>query len=176
MTERLYDGENAVSLDDLKHHLRIMHADDDGEIALFAVAAQRELELYGEIAITRQTIRVALEGIPQCGEIRLPVGPVERGTAVSVSVDGEPYAGWRLRPGLRGRLRFDDPEALSGSEVEIEYTAGFTTPPPDLVIAVRDQGAMYFDGRATSVLRADRSGGISDHARRIVGRYRGVAI
>ena len=177
ITERLTASPAAAAaLADAKAHLRVDFDDDDAEIARFIGAAQRELELYSGLAITRQTIRITKTGWPADGLLNLPIGPVEIGPpAPTVTADGE-AASVQMIAGTRPRLLLSDPEDYAAAEIVAEYVAGFETPPDDLVTAVIDQAGVLYDARALSRIRSEAEGGISAHAARIVARYRGVAL
>lgn len=177
--QRLTFGGAGASLAETKLHARIDFSDDDAAISAMLSAATRDLEEFAGIALLTQTIRVRiLDGWPLTRVIHLPIGPVQDGASVTVTADGETFAGFDLWPGQRARLILTDDLStdLAAAELVIEYPAGFgglENVPDDLRLAVMDQTLALYDARGPG---NPKTLALSPHAARIAARYRGVRL
>ncbi|MEC3863311.1 hypothetical protein VK792_18640 [Mesobacterium sp. TK19101] len=153
-------------------------------------AAALEFEEHGQLALINQTVRCTMYQAPLGTGIRLPIGPVQDGAQITVSVvaaDGQEYpltaaqlTFWR---GPRPMLFITDDGALppeireAHAGLKIEYQAGFgpdhTAVPDDIAQAIISQAALMQD--AGWDLRRGHNG-LSPHTARIAARYRGVAV
>lgn len=154
-----------VSLTDAKDHLRVMHDDEDLLIQRYILAAAREIEAYCEIALTRQTISLAV----LAGEVTaLPVGPLA--PDAEVTANGLPLVS-SIMPGRWPVLIL--PETMTGL-IALTYEAGFgdtsASVPDDLQLAIMEQAAFTYDNRADP----DAKPGLVPAAARICARYRRV--
>ena len=145
MISTLLSGPAAepVSLADMKARLRLLTTDDDRLVTTLIAAARAHLESVLSVALLSQTWRLSLEDWPTSGAIRLPIRPLRRlialraygsdGVAVSV-----PVAGCVTVTGTAAELRLPQNLPVPGRPLglEIEYEAGFDTPPPDLIEAL----------------------------------------
>lgn len=178
--ERSTSGGPAVTLDSAKAQARIDFADDDLELMRMIGAATRELEERASLAVLRQTIRLRLEGWPESGLIRLPIGPVLDGASFTVTADGAAVEAVDLLPGLRPDLMLTHlvTDTLAEAEVVVEYEAGWGTVasdvPDDIAHAILDQVSSYYDLRGGGMARRDVP--LSPHMARIAARYRGVRL
>ena len=171
-----------VSYVEAKGHLRVTANDEDFDISRMTQAAARELEEHAQIALLTQSIRVTLNCWPvEALEIGLPIGPVQVGASLNVTVDGTAIVEVELGTGHRPTLRYTG-ETLSselrGGRWIITYDAGFgLTPgaiPRDLVQAILDQTSVLFDQRGGDGLPNEPM--ISPHLARISARYRRVRL
>jgi phage conserved hypothetical protein, phiE125 gp8 family len=156
-----------VHLDDAKQHLRVMHDDEDLLIQRLTLAAAREIEVYAELALTRQTISLTV--LAEGGDnIPLPLGPLAPGA--EVTVDGSPLVNG-IGGGRWPMLML--PDWMTGP-VAVTYEAGFgdtaDSVPDDLQLAIMEQAAFAYDNRGN----ADAKPGLVPAAARIAARYRRV--
>lgn len=160
-------------------------------------AAAIEFEEHGHIALIAQTIRATSIGRGPIKDfvtlgigLRLPIGPVQEGAAVTASViaiDGQEYQlttdQLTIWSGARPVLNITDdgylPDAIHQihARLKVEYEAGFgpdhTSVPQDIAQAIISQAALMQD--AGWDLRRGHNG-LSPHTARVAARYRGVAI
>lgn len=145
-------GEGIVSLADVKAHLGVLSSDQDDLIGVLRDAAIDMVERYcGVFLAVREGVEWKAELLSS--PLRLGVWPVSAVTAVSwLDSDGETVTGdatiWRL--GTRDEVLLNPGQSLpSGvsAGVTIEFTAGFETPPPALVQAVKMFTAHLFEQR-----------------------------
>ncbi|MDP5308870.1 head-tail connector protein [Paracoccus spongiarum] len=156
-----------VTLMDAKHHLRVMHDDEDLLIQRYILAAAREIEAYCEIALTRQTISLTV--LAEGGDIiPLPVGPLA--PDAEVTANGTPLVN-SIMPGRWPVLIL--PETMTGP-IALTYEAGFAdtsaSVPDDLQLAIMEQAAFAYDNRGSVDVRP----GLVPAAARICARYRRV--
>lgn len=100
---RIGSNALAVSLADMKHHLRVDTGDDDVYIAGLIRAAQRYCEDHCRISITHQRWEYRVTAIPEDGLIELPVRPLVIESAGVLSGDVvlfvggmRPHADWLM--------------------------------------------------------------------------------
>ena len=165
-----------VSLHTALEHMRVSDQGALFEVQRFVLAAAREIEDAAQIALLHQEITVTVEDWSEGEWPMVPIGPartdlpaalIQLGTSYALDVAG--WAGTRFLP----RASFQ----LAPAPFALTYTAGFGTSdadvPEDLSLAVLDQALAYFDFRATG---GGNPAGLSPHAARIIGRYRGVRL
>lgn len=137
-------GAEPVSVAEVKQHLRIDHASEDGLLEGLVRAAREEVEASTGLALIDQSWRLSIDRLPRCGEVALRRHPVRAITSVTIyGADGEASlvdpAGYihdlEARP---ARLKFLVPlssdKAMNG--IEIDFEAGFGeagTDVPDLI-------------------------------------------
>jgi uncharacterized phiE125 gp8 family phage protein len=159
----------------LKDHCRVDSGDFDVELTGHGKAAAAELEAYAQLALIDQTIRVTLDAWPRPDTFGLPVAPVIDALSVTITADGLPYADFAVITGLRPAVRLMG--ARPCGVIVISYEAGFGPAqadiPADLVTAIMDQAAAFFDQRG---LGDGKTNGMSPHMARIAARYRRVAV
>lgn len=165
----------AVDFEELKAHVRVDGDHDDRQLLRMCLAASREAEDLAQIALRFQAVRVTLDAWPRGHSFRLPIGPMLDWDGLSVSADGEPFEAFSILTGQYPVLRLDG--ARPCGRIVIEYVAGYGetygSVPSDLVLAITDQAAAYYDERGGGdPKRAARSPQFA----RVVGRYRGVRI
>ncbi len=164
------------SLPDIKEHVRVTSFEEEFLLGSYGDSAALELEAYAQIALLDQLIRVTLESWPRSTTFNLPIAPMVDPLSVSITADGEPFAGYATITGLRPAVRVTDATKPCGVIV-IEYTAGFgpnaNDIPADLAIAIQDQAATFFDMRGEP---EGKTNGMSAHMARITARYRRVAL
>lgn len=157
-----------VRLADVKDHLRVMHDDEDLAVQRLTLAAAREIEVYAELALTRQTITLHVTAEGEGETIALPIGPLAPDAAVSINgvpaltgIGGGRWPSVTLPVGVTGPL-------------VITYEAGFADSadgvPDDLQLAIMEQAAWHYDNRGA----ADVKPGLVPAAARIAARYRRV--
>lgn len=129
----------AVTLADLKQHLRIDHADEDSLVAQIAMAATGAVERGTQRLLEARQVVLKLAYLPAgtC-PIEMPGGAVQ-GTP-TMMVDGSPLTGLTVVGDSPARLvpATDWPVVTGqGYPVTITYTAGYTSIPAELVAAVK---------------------------------------
>ncbi len=125
-----------VSLDEVKAHLRIDHADEDVLLASLVTAARIHLETMLGLSFITQNWMLVLDKWPDGQGVALPLGPVQQITSIDIydtddqasTVDSSSYALDAISqpPRLvwRGSLPRPAPErAYNG--IEILMTTGF---------------------------------------------------
>lgn len=167
------------SLAALKTYLRVNHNVEDALISEMGMAAAGEIEHFAQIALLTQTVRVTIfkPALGECG-LSLPIGPVPDSAVITVTVDGAPFTAFDFvtgpRPYIQWLAKWHD---LRPSRVSIEYQAGFGETsgniPSDLMLAIMDQVALHYEGRAPMDEKALTT---SPHMARIGARYRGVSL
>jgi len=178
LVQRTALGQNApFSLEDVKTHLRVDHDDDDAAILNMGMTAAAEIEGFAQVALLTQSIRVTIFDPIEDSGLTLPIGPVADDAGMTVTIDGQTFAGFEFVGGMRPYLRWR-PEfpGMMPSRIVIEYQAGFgdtaDNVPPDLRLAIMDQAAAIYDGRSPSDAKSLTT---SPHMMRIAARYRGVS-
>ncbi|MEL7489083.1 MAG: head-tail connector protein [Pseudomonadota bacterium] len=146
-----------VSLDEIKAHLRVTHADEDGLIAGLAVAARQTVEARAGLALMAQRWRLSLDRAPS-ETVILPLAPVASIDAVSVigaagDFETVSVSKYEAATGSPGRVRCAAPwprpsVALGG--VRIDFTAGWADAgavPDDLKQAIKLLAAQFYETR-----------------------------
>lgn len=167
-------------LESVKTHARVTFDGDDLELELFAAAAAAELEAYAGLALLTQTIRVTWPEWPQtlgC-PVPLPIAPLIDPDTVVLSSYGETLEGVEVVQGLRPAIYL--PGTPPAGRIVATYEAGFGpdagTIPFDLVAAIQDQAAAYYDARGPVNEGEGRGNRMSPHMARVAARYRRVAL
>lgn len=160
----------------LAQHVRLFNETDlIAEVIRQGFAAAGELENFAQVALLNQEIKVTLEDWPRASRFDLPIIPMLDPLSLTITVDGEAFEEFAVMSGLRPAVR------LTGTRpcglIVVSYEAGFgeayTDIPADLVHAVMDQAAAYFEMRGTG---DGKTNGMSPHAARIAARYRRVSL
>lgn len=145
-------GEGIVPLADVKAHLRVLHDDEDALIGFYRDAAVDMVERYcGVYLAERSDVVWRGESLPS--SLDLGVWPVSEITAVTwLDGDGADVTGeadiWRVV--RRGEIALRPGQSLpSGvsAGVAITFNAGFVTPPPALLQAVKMFAAHLYENR-----------------------------
>lgn len=171
---RLTNQDAWLTLADTKRWARVDGEEEDADFARMIDAVAREAEDYAQIALLDQTIRILLPCWPR-GHVRLPILPILDRNSIRVTIDTRPWADVLIDGGSRPLLVMcgNPPSGV----VVIEYRAGFgatpATIPADILHAMTDQVAVYYDARGA--FNKDKIG-LSPHFTRILGRYRGVSL
>lgn len=143
-----------ISVADMKEHLRLDKNDtaDQPLVTSYTAAAVAAVEMFTQRLLSPRDIVVRLASLPsgRCPVV-LAGGIV---TAVtSVEIAGEAFTGCEAigsSPAML--LPPSDWPAVDpvGYPVEISYSAGYATPPQDLVVAVKQICSLIFDGSSGS--------------------------
>lgn len=157
-------GATAVSLDDMKDHLRVRFGRDDALIVLATANAQREAEKQMNRSLTTQTLKLFIDRFPR-DEIRLPRAPAISVTEIKyidgdgveqtwapanfqVDVENEPA---RIRPAF-GQ---DWPDTrLEMNAVTVLYQAGYgaaASVPPDIIGGIQLLTGHYYENREATL-------------------------
>ncbi|MCB1386553.1 MAG: head-tail connector protein [Nitratireductor sp.] len=123
----------AVSLDEVKRHLRVETADDDLYLTDLIAASTGHLEQVAGVKLITQTWRQFLDGVPDDNCIRLAVAPVRSlvsmtvydrdGVGTSVPMTDLELDAVSAPPRLLLKAAHQAGKALNG--VEIDIVAGF---------------------------------------------------
>lgn len=148
-------GKPLVSLVDAKKHCNVDHADDDGLITGYIIAATAWLDGYGGVlgrALINQTWRLSLSCWPPF-RIRLPLAPVSVITAITYRDSANqpqelaaanyqlvedalsPAAAWTRDAALPSL--FERPDAIS-----VDFVAGYGPNPADVPETIRLAASM----------------------------------
>lgn len=102
---RTLDAESeALSLTDVKNHLRITASDDDDALRLFIAAIRRKTENYLGKTLVTSTWEYKADSFSE--EIELPMSPVQSITSVSyVDTDGITQTFSNIQFDAKGRLK-----------------------------------------------------------------------
>lgn len=139
-----------VTLPDLKDHLRVTGLEEDAYITSLGIAATYAVERWTQRLLTVRAATLKLTDLPCSQEpIELPGGTVA--SVTSVTADGVAITGCTAlgdSPALL--IPSADWPAVTGEgyPVTIIYQAGFATPPPDLVHAVKLLAANLYENRS----------------------------
>ncbi len=155
----LADVGLVVGVEEMKKHLGVDHAEDDGLIAVFLAAAQEAVEKFTGQVLTPRVLRWSAERFPCLPEpVRLYRSPVTAIVAVRYADSGGVMqsldaADWRwseaagdtLLPALAG----DWPAFVPGAgaaAVQVDFEAGYEDglAPPALSQAVKLTAASYY--------------------------------
>jgi uncharacterized phiE125 gp8 family phage protein len=124
-----------LTLDELKTHLRVTHAEEDSYILALGRAALGLAERHLSRTVMASRLRLTLDAVPASGVIELPNPPVRAVVQVRALVDGvwvsSPAANYRLdADSVPVRLvplkdqQWPDPDAGPGT-LQIDYDAGW---------------------------------------------------
>jgi len=169
-----------ISLAEAKRHLRVLHDDDDADIAELVEVATAAIEGPNGIgvALSPQTWRMSLDQFP-C-EITVPLGPVTEissiaytdanGDPATVSswradLDAQPLKIWPARNAVWPSL------VCEPGAVKVTFVAGFTKTPPDLKAAMKLLVGHFYENReavTTDLKAVDLPMGVDA----ILNRYR----
>lgn len=142
-----------VTLSDLKDHLRVTGLDEDAYITGLSYAATYAVERWTQRLLTVRAATLSLTDLPCAQEpIELPGGTVA--SVTSVTADGVAITGCTAigaSPALL--IPAADWPAVTGEgyPVTIIYQVGFSTPPADLVHAVKMIAADMYEARSSTV-------------------------
>lgn len=138
-------GVEPLTLDEVKAHLRLDGADEDGLLTSLIRTARDHLERATGLAPITQRWRLYLDSVSEDGVIpiaRTPLQSVEAArfyTATGTPVPIDPATLLLDRAGLPGRILLPGPvnpgRPLGG--VEIDFTAGFGATPVDVPPSIR---------------------------------------
>ena len=164
----------AISLTDVKAHLRVTDDIEDFLIERMIRTTVLDFEDLCGIALISQTI-TATSAIDPGVDLELPVGPVASDASLTVEALAEdgttaPITGYWLEAGRYAVVHLAD---TPDHRVRITYPASLAATsaaiPADIQLAVADQVARLFDQRG-GVL--DRGPALSPHSARVIARYR----
>lgn len=169
---------SAVSLLDIKDHLRIDHDYDESLLERMGYSVALEFEDLCNIALLAQTI-TATSDVDPGTDIALPVGPVADDAAIMVQAlaeDGTTSAitAFWLEAGRYPVVHLTDTPT---HRVRVTYTAALATSagsvPADIQMALADQVARIYTQRGGI---DDRGPALSPHTARVVARYRRASL
>lgn len=139
-------SEEPVSVTEAKTHLRIDGNDEDTVIASLILAARLHIERMLDLALITQRWSLYLDRWPECGQVEIPLGPVQ--AVDSVTVYSAEHVGTVLDPEFyfvdtasrparvvrNGNLSWPVP-GRAANGIEIGFTAGYgpaarDVPPP----------------------------------------------
>lgn len=143
-----------IGLTAAKAHLRVSHDDDDAQIDAILLAAVGYIGKACGRELVRGTWRLALPSVS--GDLVLPMPPVGAVSAISIyAPDGTDtaldVADFYLfasddRATLRPKSGAWPAMAVRDDALRVTFTAGYVTPPPELVRAVMIMVSRDYDG------------------------------
>lgn len=142
--------DTAVSLMDMKDHLRVTHTLEDSLIEGYAIAATGAVERETQRLLQVRAVTLSLPDLPTGREpIELPGGPVS--SITSVTADGTAITGCTaLGDGPAILLPAADWPIVTGEgyPVTIVYQVGHASPPLELLMAVKLMAAHWYENRS----------------------------
>lgn len=146
----------AISLAEAKRHLRVLHDDDDADIAELVEVATAAIEGPNGIgvALSPQTWRMSLDHFP-C-EIIVPLGPVTSITSIAYTgADGNPATvpSWRADLDQQPLRIWPARDAAWPSlvcepgAVKVTFVCGYTQTPSDLKAALKLLVGHFYEHR-----------------------------
>ncbi|NTJ41709.1 hypothetical protein G6L28_03725 [Agrobacterium larrymoorei] len=177
----------ALTLADVKAHLRLDGAQEDALLTSLIVTAREHLERQTGLCLMRQTLRLYLDEWPRDGVILIAKGPVQAietilvfddagdpqditGTDKLLDGDGRPARLWLRNPPAPG-------QPLNG--IEVDFTAGFGESGADVPDTLKRAmlihiGHMFaFRG---AVAPTDQPAGVPPGYERLIGPFRRVGL
>jgi len=130
--------DSAVTVSDLRAHLRVDTTDEDALISAYGIAATAAVERFTQRLLVRRSCVLRLCDLPD-GQTPVALSGGVVGAITSVVIDGVTLAGCTALGSSPAQLipPSDWPTvAGEGYPVVITYTAGFVTVPADLLAAV----------------------------------------
>src|SRR5690606_17347953 len=172
-----------VALAGMKEHLRVTHDSEDALISDLIKAAREELERSTSQALITQGWRLALDGWPRSGILRLRPSPIASISAVTVfAEDGEgvvlPPDAYQLDSSTNvARLKFKEMpsngQRLNG--IEVDFVAGYGDSAEHVPEALKRAMAIlvshWFEFRGAYGAK-DQPVSIPDEYLRIIAGYR----
>lgn len=143
---------SAVSVPDLRSHLRVDTTEEDALIAAYGIAATAAVEKFTQRLVIRRSCTLLLSDLP-CGSTPVALSGGAVGTITSVTVDGVALIGCAAVGDAPARLlpATTWPTVVGENyPVSIIYTAGFATIPGDLAVAIRLIVGELFEERRNS--------------------------
>jgi len=167
-----------IILDDVKAHLNITFTDDDTLLNLLVNQCIDSIEQYCICSILTKTVTIQMDMV---NEFELPYGPVTGFTSSSLKSAINTYTiltankDYEVDTTLQF-ARYVPYSCQYPSRIKIIYTAGYTTLPTSLKLAVLNEIAFRYENRGDSVNRyAQQNVGISEGAEALAAPYRRVA-
>ncbi|SCX36064.1 head-tail connector protein [Agrobacterium rosae] len=177
----------ALTLADVKAHLRLDGADEDVLLASLITTAREYLERQTGLCLMRQSFRMYLDAWPETGVIQIAKGPVQAIETILVFDDaGDPtditdtdkLMDGQARP-ARLWLRQPTAPGQSLNGIEIDFTAGFgesgADVPDTLKRAMLVHIAHMFAFRG-AVSPADQPAGVPAGYDRLIAPFRRVGL
>lgn len=140
-----------VTLDDMKIHLKTVGTDEDSIITAYLKAATRVCEEYTGLSFTTQTRTVSLPNFP-CNGIPIPYGPVTEVSSFAYVDSDDADQTLEIDTGYTvdesGIYTLNAVDSWpSGTNLLIQYDAGFSETPENLRVAVMQLTADMYEGR-----------------------------
>jgi len=156
-----------ISVADLKAHLRIDSADEDGYLASLIDVATQHVEERAWRALLTQTREIALDAWPGEREIELPFAPIQSVTSVKYTTaqgdevtfaPGNYIVNTVREPGklvLRSGAGWPGGELEASAAIRVQYVCGWAAAeniPPNLIHAVRLMCGHLYENREVVVV------------------------
>ena len=174
-------GGEALSLSEVKAHLRLDTSDEDALLTSLIKTARDHLERSTGLSLMTQVWRLYLDAWPQSGIVQLNKFPIQGVTAIHIFDDNGheklvnliPPLDFISRPGRLFVGEMTSPgQSLNG--IEIDYRTGFgnsaTDVPDSLKRAMLTHIALMFELRG-AVSPAMQPGGIPDGYERLLAPF-----
>jgi hypothetical protein len=136
-----------VTLAEVKRHLNLQFDtsgsyqfnDDDTKLTALITQCRDELEQYTGLSFAEKTLKAILRN--ECGNIEIPFGPVTAITSIK-DIDGNALTA-TTQYIVRGN-QFKWIEFPRSCYLEVNYTAGYTSPPASLKRAILEEVAFRY--------------------------------
>ena len=154
MIEYISTPEIPISVSALRDHCRVYDSSFDTQLTRAWYAAASDIEKRSGVLLRSCQVRESRKGLSGLAGHRLEVGPVDASTIV-VKADGVVMTGWELDLNAQdAAICITDRSEFERDVVyTIDYTAGFTMIPMDLMVAALELTAHHFENRESTTDR-----------------------
>ena len=152
MYEFINQPDMPISVSALRDHCRVYGSEWDSQLTRSWYAATYDIEKRSNVLLRPCQIRESRRGILGLVGHVLALGPVDRASVRITDVGGVEVEGWYIDPNeIEATIRFDDRSQFSYAQTYlVEYTAGFSVIPADLMIAALELTAHHFENREST--------------------------
>ncbi len=152
MYEFISKPEMPISVSAIRDHCRIIGDDFDTQLTRAWYAAALDIEKRSGILLRPCQVRETLRGLSGLAGHVMSVGPVDKTSVVIKDADGNALDGWYLNPNvIEPTIEFSDRSSFEHDKnYTIDYTAGYSVIPNDLMIAALSLTAHHFENRESS--------------------------
>ena len=152
MYELTNESDMPISVSALRDHCRIVGDDFDTQLTRAWYAAAYDIERRSGLLLRPCEVRVSLRGGSALQGFVLPVGPADTATVAIVDGDDVAVTGWYVDPNCpEPTVRISDMTQFTlEGDYTLTYSAGLTSIPNDLTVAVLELCAHHFENREAS--------------------------
>lgn len=152
MYEFVSQPDMPISVSALRDHCRVYGPEWDTQLTRSWYAATYDIEKRSNVLLRPCQIRETRRGLPGLVGHVLALGPADRSSVVIRDADGTELTGWYIDPNaIEPTICFNDRGLFeSDQNYTIDYTAGFSVIPNDLMIAALELTAHHFENREST--------------------------